>query len=148
MSKYNRFEDFMKSVVVDANKKCLNRYNVTLDELYKVRTPRVMEIINLLIDKGWWVFVAVVVILSLGPIAFGVSLAAFFTTPAGLIVAVLLAGGGIVGMRILYQNKQLPLAIKETGEYYKDYFNNHVNEISYIDNLQGQASDYLIKKAK
>lgn len=148
MNKYNRFEDFMASVISEADSKCKKRYNVNLENLYKVSNHNIISSIFMLIDKGWYVFAAVVALLILGPIAFGVSLVTFLLTPIGIIVAATLAGGGAYALKILYNDRQLPIAIKETGSRYKSDFENHLNEIVHIDNLIDDASDYLINKAK
>lgn len=147
MSRYNKFEDFMQAVINDADEKCQRMYGKSLAEAYQVK-PSITSIVQKIIDAGWWVFVALVALLVLGPIAFGGALLAFVSTPAGIIVVgVLAAVGGVGAIRLLYKNRILPIAVKETGEIYKNEYNNHINEISYIDGLVSRASDTLLSKA-
>lgn len=149
MSKYDRFEDFMLEVVNRADEKCKSRKGVSLNDLYKVKHANVLKIILVLISHGWTVFLAVVALLVLGPWAFGVSLAAFMTTPVGWVVAAALALlGGAAAIKALYQNRKLPLAIKETGEKYKARFKSNINNVTVVNSLLDDASDYLLKIAE
>jgi len=147
MSKYNKFEDFMQSVINDADSKCRSRYGKSLADAYDVNTS-IVKMILAIISNGWWVFVALVAILVLGPFAFGASLLTFVATPPGMIiVGALTIFGGIGAIKMLYKNRILPIAVKETGEMYKDEFNRHINDYSYIDTLLKRASDTLVSKA-
>lgn len=147
MSKYNKFEDFMQAVINEADSKCRTRFGKSLADAYQVNMTTVSSILKI-IDSGWWVFVALVAILVLGPLGFGAALLAFVSTPAGMIVVgILAAGGGIAAIRVIYKNRVLPIAVKETGEMYKNEFERHINETSYIDNLIYRASDTLISKS-
>lgn len=147
MSKYNKFEDFMQAVINEADNKCQRRYSKSLTDAYDVNVS-IMRMISILISNGWGIFLAVVALLVLGPFAFGFALTTFIVTPIGIIVVGALAVvGGVTALRTLYRNRILPIAIKETGQRYKELFNNHINEYSYIDSLLEQASDYLLSKA-
>lgn len=147
MSKYNKFEDFMQSVINEADRKCKARFGESLADAYKVNMDTVIAILKI-IDKGWWVFVALVAILILGPFGFGAALATFITTPAGMIVVGTLAvGGGVAAIRTIYKNRVLPIAVKKTGDMYKTDFENHINQNYYIDSLIDRASDTLISKS-
>lgn len=147
MSKYNKFEDFMQAVINEADNKCQRRYSKSLTDAYDVNVS-IMKMISLLISNSWGTFIAVVALLVLGPFAFGLALTTFIATPIGIVtVGVLAVVGGVTALRTLYRNRVLPIAIKETGQKYKDQFNNHINEYSYIDSLLEQASDCLLSKA-
>lgn len=147
MSKYNNFEDFMQSVVNDADRKCKSRHGKSLAEAYDVSAV-ITKMINALIGHGWWVFIGVVALLALGPIGFGAACIAFVSTPVGMIaVGALAVFGGATAIRTLYRNRILPMAVKETGEYFKSDFNSHLNNTSYIDSLEQRASDMLLQKA-
>ena len=146
MSKYNRFEDFMQTVINEADRKCKYRYEKSLNEAFNVGTNTI-TVIKAIINKGWWVLVALVGLLVLGGWGFAATLVAFCSTPAGIIVLAVLAGAGIGGVRVLYKERVLPIAVKETGDQYKSDFSNHLNDTSYIDKLIDRASDYLIYKA-
>lgn len=146
MSKYNRFEDFMQEVINESDRKCRSRYGKSLTEAFKVGT-NTFTVIKAIIDKGWWVLIALASLLALGGFGFTATVTAFCATPAGLIVVAVLASFGIGGVRILYKERILPLAVKETGNQYKSEYKNHINEISYIDRLIDRASDTLLYKA-
>lgn len=146
MSKYNRFEDFMQEVINESDRKCRSRYGKSLADAFRVGT-NTATVVKAIVNKGWWVLVALVALLALGGFGFATAVVAFCSTPAGIIVLAVLAGAGIGGVRTLYKERVLPIAVKETGEQYKTEFNNHLNESSYIDNLIDRASNTLIYKA-
>lgn len=146
MSKYNRFEDFMQSVINESDSKCRSRYGKSLAEAFRVGT-NTLTVVKAIVNKGWWVLLALVAILAMGGFGFATAVVAFCTTPAGIIVLAVLAGAGIGGIRALYRERVLPIAVKETGEQYKSEFNNHQNEYTYIDSLIDRASNTLIYKA-
>lgn len=147
MSKYNKFEDFMQSVINEADRKCKVRFGKSLADAYDVNMTTVTSMLKI-INSGWWVFVALVAILVLGPLGFGAALAAFVATPAGaIVVGVLAVGGGVAAIRTIYKNRVLPIAVKNTGEMYKSDFESHINQTSYIDSLIDRASDTLISKS-
>lgn len=145
MSKYNRFEDFMQTVINEADRKCRIRRGVSLTEAFKVHV-KTADLIKSIIDEGWWVLVALVGLFSLGAWAFGAAVVAFCSTPAGIIVLAILGGAGIAGVRELYKNRILPKAVKSTGDLYKDEFNRHIDEVSYIDSMVNRASDNLLSR--
>ena len=136
----------MQTVINEADRKCRSRHGKTLTEAFKVGT-NTSTVIKAVIDKGWWVLVALVALLALSGWGFAVAVVAFCTTPAGIIILAVLAGFGIGGIRALYKERVLPIAVKETGEQYKSEFERHENEISYIDSLIDRASNTLIYKA-
>lgn len=146
MSKYDRFEDFMQTVINEADRKCRSRHGQSLTEAFKVGTNTV-TVIKAVINKGWWVLLALVALLALSGWGFAAAVVAFCSTPAGIIVIAILAGLGIGGIRVLYKERVLPIAVKETGEQYKSEFNNHKGQSTYLDGLVDKASNTLIYKA-
>lgn len=147
MSKYNKFEDFMQSVINEADSKCQSRYHKSLTDAYSV-SASITRMVKVIIDCGWWVFVAIVALLVLGPFAFAAASVSFVATPVGAIaVGALAVFGGVGALKILYKNRILPIAVKETGEIYKSDFNAHINDVTYIDNLISRASETLLSKA-
>lgn len=147
MSKYENFEAFMTNVIETADCKCRELYRKELTEAYGV-SASVYSMLLAIISKGWSLFLTLVALLTLRPIAFAVSFIGFTASPFGIvIIATLAVFGGSDGIRVLYQNRILPMAIKETGEYFKDNFNSHINERSYIDRLIETAAEQLLKKA-
>ena len=153
MNKYRRFEDFMVSVVKTADILSKELHNKSLNELYQVKAEKIQKAALALITKGWWLFIATTTLLLLGPAGFVTALAAFLSSPAGWAAAAILAsvGGGAV-IRTMYQNKKLPLAIRETGKRYKATFKSYQafsgSELhDKVDNLEQEASNYLVAKA-
>lgn len=146
MSKYNRFEDFMQSVINEADRKSRSRYGKSLTDAFCV-AANTTAILEAIIDKGWWLLVALVAILSLGALGYTASVAAFCATPAGIAILAILSALGVGGVAVLYKNRVLPIVVKEVGEYYKSEFENHRNESYYIDNLIDKASDKLLNRA-
>lgn len=146
MSKYNSFESFMQAVINESDRKCRSRHGQPLTEAFHVSVNTVTAITSI-IGKGWWVLVALVSILTLGYFGFAAALVAFCTTPAGIAVLAVMGVLGVGGIRVLYKERVLPIAVKETGEQYKSEFNNHKNETYYIDRMIDRASDTLIHKA-
>lgn len=130
MSKYNSFEDFMQSVINEADRKCRSRYGKSLTEAFGV-AANTSTIVKAIIEKGWWSPSLAVTMLAVGRIR-------------ALYKNQILAASGI---RALYKNRVLPIVVKEVGEYYKSEFNNHRNEPSYIDSLINRASDKLLNRA-
>lgn len=146
MSKYNEFEGFMQAVINEADRKCRSRHGKPLAEAFHVSLSTA-QYVNEIIEKGWWVLVALVSILVLGSFGFAAALIAFCASPAGVIVLGVLGYYGYDGIKKMYKERVLPIAVKETGESYKSEFNNHKNESSYIDRMIDRASDTLLHKA-
>lgn len=146
MSKYNEFEGFMQAVINEADRKCRSRHGKPLTEAFHV-SLNTAKVVSDIIGKGWWVLVALVSILVLGTFGFGAALIAFCASPAGIIVLGVLGYYGYDGVKKLYKERVLPIAVKETGETYKSEFNNHKNELSYVDRMIDRASDTLLNKA-
>ena len=148
MSKYNDFEDFMHAVIDCADYKSKSRYGKSIYEAYGV-TEKVLAITLTIIDSGWGKFLAVATLLALGPFAFGAAFLAFIGNPIGITLGLVLAAyGGVKVIKYLYDNRKLPLAIKNTGESYKSSFENRKGNIPEIDQLIHEASEYLINDAR
>lgn len=150
MSKYDKFEDFMQTVINDADALCWSVHNKSLADAYNV-DQRAVDMTLAIIKAGWKAFFALCALFTLGGILFHAAIIAFLTTPIGIIVTASLAAfGGVPAARLLskmYMNKVLPQAVRAIGEMYKADFENHINEYSYIDNLIVKASRTLLEKA-
>lgn len=147
MSKYDNFETFITNVVEKADLKCRDLYGKELTQAYGVSTS-VYGMLLAIIPKGWSLFLALIALLALGPLAFTTALIGFTVSPIGIVIVVTLAVfGGVKAIRVLYKNRILPMAIKETGEYFKEDFKSHINERNYIDRLIEVAADRLLYKA-
>lgn len=138
----------MIAVLDTANTKSLNKHMKPIVELLGVphSVRDFYPILIKLFELGWPAFVAVCAILVLGPIAFIAALTAFIAGGIGaLILAALAIYGGIQALKLLYKYKATPLRILEVGRKYKDQFENHIGEYSYIDHLIDIASDELVQ---
>ena len=102
-------------------------------------------IIAILTQGGWVVFLALCALLGLGPIAFGAAVLGSSTTPFGVILALVCAGGSGVALWAMYKKRELPLAVKEIGNKYKSRHSS-ANSHYEIDRLLEQASDDLYRK--
>lgn len=148
MSKYTNFDSFMQAVINEADVKCHIKYGKSLSEAYNVDTSITRMISIVIKNGGWWFFIALVGLLGLGPLAFGAATLAFVSTPVGIVVVGALAiFGGVEAIKTLYQNRILPIAVKEIGEKYKKDFELNVNNPSTIDELINNASSNLLSKA-
>lgn len=142
MNKYTSFEIFMIEVVNTANSIS------DLNYLFDVRYNALINYLNQIIKMGWWAFVALCVLLAMGPIAFGLSIGSFLLTPPGLII------GGILGIaaasiiRQIYKNKELPLAIKNVGSRYESKWKNANGNPTLIDGLLKDAVKDLLNSGK
>ena len=147
MSRYDKFEDFMQDVIKSADEQCRAEYGQTLAEAYNV-SASIITITEALIASGWWVFLAVAVLLAMGSLGFAATLVTFVLTPVGVIVlGVLAVFGGMAAMKHLYRSRVLPLAVKNTGEMYKEEFYRHLGDQPYIDCLIKKAACTLLAAA-
>lgn len=143
MSKYNDYGEFLQEVVNTANRKS----DIPLYRLYGVENDTVGMILSVL-GVGWIPFAAMTSLFGLALVAFLAALAVFIITPVGVVViAALVLWGGKNAIRILYDNKALPIAIKTIGDKYKDRFDSHMEECAYIDGLMDEAANELIREA-
>ena len=74
MNKYDSFEIFMVEVVNKANSIS------NLNDLFDVKYESLIKYLTQIIKLGWWAFVALCVLLAMGPIAFGLSVGSFLLT--------------------------------------------------------------------
>lgn len=147
MSKYNDYGEFMVAVLSEADRKCHNNTYGSLINLFGLNGPneKIIPIVIKIFEIGWPAFKATCALLILGPIAFIAALAAFIAGGIGaIIVAALAIYGGIQAIKLLYANKTTPLKIYEVAKRYKNRFDSHINEYSYIDNLIDKAANDII----
>lgn len=132
----------MDDVIKRANQR------VNLEELFAVKNGDVIGIISTLISKGGWeVFIAVVAFLLLGPVGFALAMGGLLSNPLGWILTTILGVAAIVSIRVLYQNKELPIAVKEVGEEFKPRWSKVEGNQTQIDILVEEAANRLIDKA-
>ena len=129
---------------------------INLEELFDLTSLEVVKIILKLLVAGWLIFNAVVLLLSLAFPAFLAALASFSLTPLGVAVLAIFGVSMVAIMRLLYKNRQLPIAIKKVGDsnkekYYSiraEYANDIPVLVREIDGLLFKAVDDLIARAK
>ena len=139
--KYTEYNEFVIAVIKKAAGKC--QYEA-IQKLFRY-VSNLLDIIYAILGVGWVAFLAVCALLVLAPIAFAIALVAFVGAGIGLvIVGVLAIWGGAAAIKVLYKYKFVPLSIKEIGEKYKDDFDAHKGDITYIDKLIEKAADELI----
>lgn len=152
-TRYTSFDKFMLEVVEAVHK----QHDLAI--LFGFDSPEMVVAVTLqLLQAGWWLFLGVVALLVLSPLAFGAALATFVMTPIGLAVVAILGTATLPLIRTLYQHKILPLAIKEIGEQYKPIYAKVLEKynstdcqglkIVEIDQLFGEAVNTLIRKSK
>lgn len=146
MNIYYSFNDFMNQVIEKADALSRQNHNRGLEELFDV-SRSTYESMEKLIGAGWYVFLAVAALLALSLIGFTAALVGFLTTPIGLAVAAIF--GLTAGKKIkqMYQEKILPLTVKEVGEQYKIRWENANGNRTVIDGLLNQAANDLYQRA-
>jgi hypothetical protein len=141
-TRYYSFNIFMDDVIKHANDR------VDLEELFAVDSNGVVKIVSLIISKGGWeAFVAVVLLLLMGPIGFSAAILGFASTPVGWILISILGATMLISIRKLYQYRELPIAVKEVGEEFKPKWKEVEGNQHQVDLLVEQASSSLINKA-
>lgn len=138
---YTTFTDFMMAATVRALPKVRQTMNIPDD---------VFSIVKQILESGWVTFAAVCVLLALGVVAFSVALASFLLTPAGLIVAAILAAAGYgayQGLKMLYKFRWFPIAIWRTGLEVKSDFEHHKNDSAYQHDLLIKAVDMIVNRS-
>lgn len=146
MSTYYSFNDFMTKVINDADSICQEKHGVGLEKLFDA-SNNTYNAIKILVDADWWVFLAVVALLALGPFGILFGITSFLATPVGLIVLAVLGGGASVTIYKMYQERLLPQAVKSVGEKYKSRWQKADGNHSVIDDLARQAAEDLYLKA-
>jgi membrane protein implicated in regulation of membrane protease activity len=141
-TKYHSFNLFMDEVVKAANNQ------VNLEELFALNSGDVIKIIStILVNSGWPGFIAVVFLLLLGPIAFLASSITFVSTPPGLVIFLIFGSATILTLKTLYQNRELPIAVKEVGEEFMPKWRIVEGNTEKVDDLLYDAVKSLINKA-
>ena len=138
---YN-FNQFMNDVIKVANEQ------EDLENLFDVKNKEVIGIITSLINSGWWLFIAVVALLLLGPIGLGAAIIAFMSTPTGWAVAAIFGSAAAASIWTLYKDKDLPLAVKEVGEEFKPKWEKVEGNSSKVNSLLQEAVIRLITKTR
>lgn len=146
MSRYYSFNDFMDDVIEEADHISRDQRGYGLEELFNVKT-RTVEAIRALISTDWSVFVAVVVLLGVGPLILGVSIVTFLATPVGLIVAAVLGAGSVAIITQMYKDRLLPQNVKKIGEKYKSEWSRYEGNKDKIDKLVNTAGEELYRNA-
>jgi|694.fasta_scaffold68906_3 hypothetical protein len=142
-TKYYSFNIFMDEVVNTANSR------VNLEELFALDSGDVIKIISVILVKGGWPgFVAVVFLLLLGPIAFIATLGTFGFTPPGLVIFAIFGVATVATLKTLYQNRELPIAVKEVGEEFKPKWERVEGNTDKVNALLSEAVNSLINKAR
>lgn len=146
MNIYYSFNDFMSKVMEKADSIALQNHNCGLDELFDVSRGTFISSLSL-INAGWHVFLAVVALLFMSAFGFTAALVGFLTTPIGLIVVPLF--GLTVGKKLkqMYDEKILPITVKEVGEQYKARWEAEHPNPAKIDRLLNQAANDLYQRA-
>ena len=146
MSRYYSFNDFMNDVIEEANKISESRSGCGLEELYHVKL-KTYKAIRMLISEGWGIFIAVVVLLAMGPLGLGLAIAGFLTTPPGLVVAAVLGVGSVATIKQMYKDRILPQTVRKIGEGYKTRWNKNEGNRIRIDNMVKEAAEELYHNA-
>lgn len=146
MSRYYSFNDFMNDVLEEADKISVSRSGCGLEELYHVKM-RTYEAIKQLIDKDWGVFIAVVVLLAVGPLGLGIAIAGFLATPIGIVVAAVLGVTSLATIQQMYKDRILPQSVRKIGEKYKIRWQQNEGNHTKIDNMLIEAAEELYHNA-
>lgn len=146
MSRYYSFNDFMNDVIEEADKISESRSGCGLEELYHVKV-KTYEAVRRLISKDWFVFIAFVVLLAVGPIGLGLAIAGFLTTPVGLVVVAVLGAGSVATIKQMYKDRILPQTVRKIGEKYKSRWKQEEGNRTKIDGMVNEAAEELYNNA-
>jgi len=141
MIMYASFKDFMMAATVRALPKV--RQSMAIPD-------SVSGIVKDILESGWLTFAAVCAVLAMGAVAFSVTLASFLLSPAGLIVAAILAAAGFgayQGLKVLYTYRWFPLAIWRTGMEVKPDFDRHYSDAAYQHGLLIKAVAMIVDRS-
>lgn len=142
MNRYNSYELFMIDVVNKANSIS------NLNDLFDVKYEELIDILIKIIKVGWWAFVALCVLLAMGPIAFAFSMGSFLLTPPGFIIGGVLGIAAATIFRQIYRNKELPLAIKRVGAKYESRWKSANEHQQLVDAILKDAVSDLLHSGK
>ncbi|MBR1467915.1 MAG: hypothetical protein IJ606_04720 [Bacteroidaceae bacterium] len=143
MSKYDSFEIFMIDVVNKANS--ISNLNELFDVKYEELVSKLTTIIR---NAGWLAFTGLCVLLTAGPIVFGIGVGTFLLTPVGIAIAAVLGITAATIIRQIYKNKELPLAIKRVGSKYEKRWKEANGNAYIIDGLFKNAVFDLLHSGK
>ena len=146
MNIYYSFNDFMNQVMKKADDIARQNHNRGLEELFDVSRNTFDSSVNL-IDAGWHVFLAVVALLFMSVLGFTVALVGFLSTPIGLIVAAIFGLTAGKKLKQMYDEKILPITVKEVGEKYKSRWEAKHPNPAKVDSLLNQAANDLYQRA-
>ena len=146
MNPYYSFNDFMSLVMARADELSRQRHDRGLEELFDV-SRATFDAATKLIKAGWYVFIAVTVLTACGLFSFMASLLLFLTTPVGLIVGAIFGVTTIATLKIMYDEKILPNAVKEVGEEFKSRWEVADGTHSIVDRLTKEAAESLYLRA-
>ena len=138
---YSTFKDFMIAATIRALPKVREKRSIP-DNVY--------NLVKDILDKGWSVFVTVCALLALGIVAFVAAIAAFISTPVGIIVVAVLAAAGYgayEGLKLLYRYRWFPLAIWRTGQEVKPDYERKCNDDSEIRTLLANTIDKIVSRS-
>lgn len=128
----------MTDLIKAANQTC------NLNELFEIKNKEIVDIVIKIIRKGWWVFLAVSILLSLSGPAFVFSIFTFLTNPVGLIILGIFGATAATVLRKLYRDRKLPLAIKKVGSKYQPLYEKIKDGESNLD-IRRQKIDSLLE---
>lgn len=143
MSKYDNFEIFISEVISEANGLCIQRYGKGIDSLCYSDSP-ICSIIKKLLTKGWASYISVVTLLDLSESSLNDAMKTFLLSPIGMEMEKMQEGKNIDAVRLLMLNKKLPISVKKLGDAYKNDFECHINEVSYIDCMIANIAEKLL----
>jgi hypothetical protein len=116
-SRYDDFDTFLADVVSKAKER-----SDELKRVYDIKNLKVIDIVFVILTMaggGWVAFLVITALCSLGVISFPVALAAFLSSPLGVLLGVVLLSVFGVGlgtsMWILYRDRKILMAIKHVG---------------------------------
>ncbi|BAZ16412.1 hypothetical protein NIES4071_82880 [Calothrix sp. NIES-4071] len=150
VSRYTSWERFMADIVDTADS------TVNLKELFDLTSHAIVMIILKIIISSWVIFNAIVLLLSLAFPSFLIALGSFTLTPMGIATIGIFGVSMAATMKLLYQNRQLPIAIKKVGDKNKDKYDFIREKYAYerftlveqIDSLMFKSVKELISLAE
>lgn len=155
-TRYESWDIFMVDLVKLANQE------YDLNDLFEVKAHKSFNLVRIILDilehspGSWLVFVALCTFLAMGSFGFLAAIGTFLITGYGVIIAAILGGGALIALNYMYQNRQLPLAIKSVGDYYRPRYFEIQEKFSQgtslhkkeIDSLLVNAVNHLVFKAE
>lgn len=130
--KYTDYKMFVMAVIERAEQKSNNPKLRGLFDSHNTLLP----IIYAILKVGWIPYLGVCELLVFNPFWFAIKHAAFIVVGIGVVILAALGSfGGKNAIEYLYQYGYVALAVKEIGLRYKDDFDSHKGNQTYIDNL-------------